>query len=117
MNQNETPFANAIRNWVNSDLCVYETSVVYSHLRIDFGLSDDDIRALGYDFLIPAPEEPEPNETKIYRFRYVCTLETYIGVEAHDEIEAEKFADDEFFRTSFNDMECIDSDFELIEIE
>ena len=114
MNPNETRYANAIRAFIESDLDVYETAAVYNHLRHDFKLSDEEISDLGFDFLIPAPE---PKETKIYRFRYVCKLEAYIGVEAHDEEEAETLMEDELAHMSYDDFSEFDGEYELVEIE
>ena len=114
MNTNEPRYANAIRTFIESELPKYETAAVYNHLRQSFKLTDEEITDLGFDFLVPAPE---PKETKIYRFRYVCKMEAYIGVEAHDEEEAETLMEDELAHMSYDNFHEFDGEYELVEIE
>ena len=85
-----------------------------SVLRDDFEFTDDEIRELGLDYLLPKPNEPE-EPVLIYRFFYHVKLGTRIDIKAHNEEEAEELAEAVMSDMAITELEDYESGFELIE--
>ena len=84
---NERKLTGAIIRFINGELAVYETSVVYNHLKDDFGLEDSDIAHLGFDWIIPE-RKPGEEPLKRYDFLYSEPLTNVYSVLARNEREA-----------------------------
>lgn len=86
-----------IVSWANHQLAYgRETTAVLDDLRIDFGMTDRDIRDLGLDYLWCDEDETEPNEPQ--KKKYIVRIrEVWTGtfeVEASDDDEAFELACD-----------------------
>lgn len=88
-----------------------------SVLRDDFEFTDDEIRELGLDCLLPKPDEPNELEEPVltYRFFYHVKLGTRIDIKAHNEEEAEELAEAVMSDLAITELEDYESGFELIE--
>lgn len=101
---------------INNSIEGYESSDALKILRTDFGFTDDEIRAMGFDYLfdLAEPNEPEEEPLKEFSFVYHAYMDTVVTVEAHNEEEAEDLAEKECENICYVDMECYDSGLELI---
>lgn len=101
---------------INNSIEGYESSGALKILRTDFGFTDDEIRALGLDYLfdLVEPDEPDEEPLKEFSFIYHAYMDTVVTVEARNEKEAETLAEKECENICYVDMECYDSGLELI---
>lgn len=75
---------------INNSIKGHERSDALNILRDDYGFNDDEIRALGLDYLFDLAEPNEPDEEPLEEFRF-CYTETWAGiftVSAHNREEA-----------------------------
>lgn len=108
----ETNFAyDALVRYIDSQTKRYTVADVYTELREDFGMTNEEIRSLGYTW--PCLYEDEPNETREplrkFHFDFHVSLSTVITVDAHNETEAEELAEDVAENIIYADMGCYDS--------
>ena len=84
---NETKCMNALRAYIEKTLDANETGTdeLYKTIHDVFELSDDDIRDLGYHFIVPLKDDA-PLES--YEFDYTETYYKRFTVLAHDGEEA-----------------------------
>lgn len=101
---------------INNQLEGYTAEDALNILRTDYGFTDDEIRAMGFDYLFDLAEQNEPEEEPLKEFSFVyhAFMDTVVTVEAHNEEEAENLAEKECENICYVDMECYDSGLELI---
>ena len=95
-----------ISNFVDSMLDRLETSEVYAYLKDDFGLTDEELVSLGYDWLVPEQEKPEEAPLKEYYFIYTESRSLCVTIKAPTEKEAWDLIED----YAFDDHELTSND-------
>lgn len=102
----------AISNQIDS----YTAEDALTILRDEYGFTDDEIRALGLDYLfdIAEPDEPNEPEKKIWKVHVRETFEGDFEVEAADYDEAYDLACN--LEYSFEDLGYTDREVEVEEL-
>ena len=106
---------------INNQLEGYTAEDALNILRDEYRFTDDEIRALGLDYLfdLTEPDEPtEPDEEplKEYEIIYWEKLAQRIVIPAHSEEEAKTIFERDFLTPGFDsyEMEFVDSDWTLV---
>lgn len=105
---------------ISNQIDGYTAEDALTVLRDEYGFTDDEIRALGLDYLFDLVEPDEPNEEPLEEFRF-CYTETWTGVftvSAHNREEAIDLFEKQLDNGEIDTIEGIekaDSDWYLLE--
>lgn len=96
MKLNNERLKQAIRAFVDVEMEYSETASVYEKLNSDFGLTDDEIKELGFDYLIPESNKTNEEPLTSYDIRYRELWAGRYTIKAHSKEEAERIFQEKF---------------------
>lgn len=103
---------------INNSIEGYESSDALNILRKALGFTDDEIRALGLDYLfdLAEPDEPDEPPMKEYEIFYWEKLASRFVIPAHSPEEAAEIFERDYLNPGIDvyDLECVDSDWNLV---
>ena len=103
---------------INNQLEGYTAEDALHILQNEYGFTDDEIRALGLDYLfdLVEPDEPEEEPLKEYEIFYWEKLAQEIVIPAHSKEEAKAIFERDYLNPGLDsyEMEVIDSDWTIV---